>query len=458
MSEKVQQKVINPVKKKGNGNKKTGKSKVKGNKKKRVPIQMFASMPVGYGAIETDEVDATVLYSKSVTGAVEVKIRDIALRGGVTMSYDIGLLLPGYGNLVNGVVCNLLGSTYVLTNPSPFTLTVRLQRPMGYADDCASLAMWEPLGGVLVHELRPRATLKLGSSNGSTDHMVPREFTYKGERAVHVLSFAVYREPLTDFGTEPKNTSEIGLIMEMVCRYQCVNGEQGQQTGYVVESYNGANRMNHISQGPLVPLRFRDINVPEGPVNIVGIDFVDSVKSKRLKMVFANKAGVTSDKNDLDVKTVYRFDTGLLMINPITKKLGYANYVAFVNVWTLGFMNSGGTDGSEMFFTPGDYDDKYDKPLSKCVDEWLYPVSELTSKSTVKCRKIKGVLGIQSHTEKFKTLADYKGKDDSIVSKLVKALVVVYDVSKLAVEILGVVGVLENPELKKRECLNEIEI
>lgn len=418
-------------------------------------MQIFAASGEGYTGVETDEVDASVMYHKSITGAVQMTINDIKVRGANLESHDLFMILPGYGRVTDqGTLCDLLGSTYIMNNPSPYTITIRVQRPMGFKDDVNSLAMWEPLGSKLIYEIPPRGELRLGSSNGATSHMAPRELTKLGKRCVHLISFSVFREPMTDVGNTPGADllkSEVGLVIEAVTRYKCMNGDVGLTDGYLVETFSGSNRLNHVNVGPLVDLRFSDINIAGGPV--VAVKFEE--KGDRMGILFSADGKNFVGDSDLDVKTIYRISTPIPMQDNLSKKNGIAVYIGYVKSGSsLGYWTPGFLDGEDLSFKAGLIVKDAYRPDALPVDEWLRPVvARQGGKSSVSFRRRGGATCIQHNSVKIRGHQNLTALDDSLVETVLKGLVVIYEVTKVAVEILGVVGVLANPDLKNSEVL-----
>lgn len=431
-------------KKKNNGSK-----KARGSQKSRklVPLPLYTKSSGGLG-LDVDQVDASVLYTKSSTAAFEIKLKDVAVRNAVPSSYDICFVVPGYG-LANsqGVLCDLKGTTVELKNPSPYVITVRAQRPMGYVKDCAALAMWEPLNGRLTHEIKPGKAVTLHSSNAATDHMVPREETMSAKRVVHLFSMSLVREELSVAGTQATGSNEIGLICEVMTRYKTVNGSVGEEDGYLVQKYAGSDRMNHVTNGPLEPLRFADIGLAGGSCQYVSFDANDSTKHLQVSFSADKKGGALTAESDLDKKCVYRTDIPIFMAETKTGKPGVAQYMKFNNKegWVYGFYATAG--GESTFFSPGMVQPNYFTPSSVPVSTWLYPLSENASTSSVSVKRLRSVLGIQSLRTGHTDYEELRALEDGFWETALKALVVIYEVSKVAVEILGVAGVLEDSKV-----------
>lgn len=437
---------------KGSNNKK--KKKPQGGRKKKPAytgrVELY-SVPsaAGFANID-DQIDASVVYSKTATGAFEIKLKDIKNRNQDPYSYDLFFLEPGYGTTKStDTLCQLLGGEVTFTNPSPVELTLRIQRPMAFRDDLSALAMWEPLHGKLVHTLSPESSIRLKLSVHNTDHMAMREDVIHGHRGAHLMSLSIFKEPYARSGalfTSSVEMTQIALISEFVVRYKGADGAIGQQELFCVVPYASSNRLNYTTVGPMPPLRVCDIVVGNGTaVRAVSSTATNPKNKQCLAVRFASAGMEPVSACSLDENTIYRTDCVFVLQEGGTKFI--CRYLKFQNEeWIVGDVNQ----QAPSIFVPGKVLNDFLTPNMN-IEDWLYPVPKLPAVKTSAFslpRKNKS-LGIQSRRAGHRHYSELKDLEvESLASTLIEALVVVYEVSKVAIQLLGVVGVLENPDLK----------
>lgn len=225
------------------------------------------------GEVSGNSEVAEVQYSKTDVTSFRVMLNDIDARSGshngAHKSYDLLWNLPGYGILTNvakdGVACQLNETYYVFENRSDYVLYLRLQRPMGYKEDPSAIGMWEPLSGksskTLLIEMKPYTKRKIKVGNTSTTYMVPRHIMREGKVYVHLMSYAVFKDPW-DFHGESPTVDGVALEVGVETHFLVNNGEYGNRKGdYIVDRYDNAKRMDMIDTGPGVPIRIKDLSI-----------------------------------------------------------------------------------------------------------------------------------------------------------------------------------------------------
>jgi len=414
-----------------------------------------APIPEGFESqIEYDKVDTTSFL---------VNLNNIPMRDAAAIySYDILWSMPGYGVAndakaartvaEHGIVCDLKTSHYTFTNTSPETLYLRAQRPMGYEASPSSLGMWEPLtvGGnsALVVAVKPHSRLNFHFTNGRTSLMVPRQTLVKGESVVHLLSFNVTREPLSDVGVDVRAGAGTGFQLDISTKYRANDGKVGADERYWVESYSGSSRMDELNAGPPSTMRIADIRAPGGGIVALQIE----VGTRNLLAKFVTKNFSSIERPDgVDEETIYQLPNSLqcaaikdskLFCIAFNKNKRYTSN--FGEVWVVGqiWCQSATTGYSWAFKACPSQPDasSYFPP-----NTMLNPVLDAEQTAIVLRRYGKS-------PKKFLAANRVEGRrlyslhtDAGFLTTLLNTVVVISKVVKVGLEIVGMVGLMAVP-------------
>nr|QIQ61198.1 MAG: hypothetical protein [Sina virus] len=292
-----------------------------------------------------DDFVSQVNYVKQSTGTFEFKHSAISLREDPSQkSHDVNWLVLGYGEQAKkgvqdeGVATDLYDTEITIENISASTLYIRLQKPMGFRDDPAALAMWEPVVGrgkkqSLLVEVAPHSTRHFRLKNHSTSLVVPRQSYFNGRAAIHLYSMVPYRENISDTGmvyasNASRDVSNItAAIITTTVHFQANDGTVGDEKNFVVESFSGSKRLDQVTTGPAVPIRFCDMHVPGGNVTAAGLYPTRGTTHTAWRLVFFAENGTSPDVpairawtsvDNMDKESVYALPYAVPCVDPGT--------------------------------------------------------------------------------------------------------------------------------------------
>lgn len=423
-------------------------------------------------AVTPETVEEQIEYVKEAVTNFSVPVSDIKGPRAVGISYDVLWVMPGYGTttgspgnhqadvLQGGVLCDLKRSTYKIENLSPYTLFLRLQRPMGYKNAPTALGMWEPAvhgKDSLLVPIKPHQTKNFHFSNASTGLMCPRQEMREGKPCVHLASFAMYREPLTDYGTMLTDNNLVGqdaVNITIITQYRANDGSIGKVGEYGIVSYTGTQRLNEINTGPPPVVRVCDLRMQGGNAEFAYFD--RGGKTSDLFLMFTNQKNEQKGEVDgLDKETIYELPLAFpsrMPGDPVNRMSRFIrwneNDPAYTQKsWVV----------CELYFDFNDYKMKF-KYVTFNANEWpaksgmpgpillggsvLRPsvATSFAYKLRPNNGKIKTRVNASIHQSKqYSGLSDM---EDGVLDVFLTALVVIVKVVKVGIEIAGMVGVL----------------
>lgn len=433
--------------------------------------QVLPRSRITVSAVTPEQVADQIEYIKEAVTNFSVPLSDIKGPRDSGNSYDILWVMPGFGTtsgtkgnnqsdvLLEGVLCDVRRSTYKIENLSPFTLYLRLQRPMGYKGAPTALGMWEPAvhgKDSLLIPIKPHQTKTFHFNNSSTGLMCPRQEMRQGKACIHLATLALSKEPLSDFGSviAPKDLqSQDAVNITVVTQYRANDGSIGKVGEYGIVSYAGTQRMNEINTGPPPIVRVCDMRLQGGNAEFA---YVDKAHTKELIIMFVNQAGEQKQECDgLDKQTIYELPIAYPGKFPGDKVDRWARFIRWneadpaytKNAWIVCdlYYDFNAHQMRYKYITVAD--NQY--PGVPGMSDPILPGGTILRPTASTSFAVK----IRPYTSKIKTRVNatvhqarhYSGLsdlEDGILDVFLTAIVVIVKVVKVGVEIAGMIGVL----------------
>nr|AVB77240.1 hypothetical protein [Kwi virus] len=412
--------------------------------------------------------DHQVEYEKDAIANFAILMKNVGLRGTTVTSYDILWIIPGYGAdiarggnnlLVDGVACDLHTTSYLFNNSSPSTIYLRLQRPMGFKADPAAVGMWEPAvhgkDNVIV-PIGPHTSRKLTFRNNSTSFMCPRQLVKAGRPCVHLATFSLFRDQLTDFGTNPgKDPLEHEVAVEVTVQttFRANDGGVGDFETYHIVSFAGDSRMNEINSGPSSSVRVSDLRAPKGVVEAVRYtpQYTDVSKKTFVGLNFLTGIEMNSGIVDgLDIDTIYQLPYGINLTPSNGTKVRLCRFIKWVGTdvnypmanWLVGDIVPS-DDWSSYKFVAGTVEsaESFGNDIGLFAHEVLVPATKTLD---FKLRRRVGKIGkcLAASQKPCRAYHQLSDEEDGVLDSVLTALVVITKIVKVGVELAGMVGLL----------------
>lgn len=436
---------------------------------KKINRSSLPRSSITVSGVSAETLEEQIEYVKESLTSFSLLLSDVKGPRDTANSYDILWVMPGYGTtspvsgqdvlLADGVLCDLRHTVYKFENVSAYTLNLRLQRPMGFKTDPSALGMWEPAvhgKDSLLIPVKPHSTKVLTFSNASTSLMCPRLEMRKGRACVHLASFCVTKEPISDFGNASSSKDQDAFMVTVVTTYRANDGVVGRVGNYNVVSFTGSQRLDEINSGPPPPIRLADLRVKGGNVEMASI----TLGTKNVfALDFTTVSGAqVKDVDGLDKSTIYEIPYNIPGKAPGDKVNRFARYIRWnaddpaydLNAWVVCDLHWEYTSKRNRY-----------RYIAGNKDEWpnaIYASDGLTMPSSTVLKPVyasefavKGILRNNPRKVKVRVRAavryarvyhDLADVEDGILDTLLTAIVIIVKVVKVGVEIAGMVGML----------------
>lgn len=266
-------------------------------------------------------------------------------------SYEAYWSLPGSGLLPNNdaggrSIRRIRNTKVVVENVCSSTITLRVQRPLGYLDETSAIAAWEPVGKGLLHEVAPHTKWAFTINHTSTNIASPRLLMRDGRAVLHIMSFSAYREPESDTGERVSNAKQTGLSIQLLHEYEATDPTAGDVKNAIsIVTYDGDSHLDHVDPPPCPTVRVSTLQAPEGPVS--GLAFFPTLGnttefkgySQRDNIVVGFPTG----------KSLYHKDLGPCCFDP----LGLDKTTVYCLPSTPPFTQVGGSGPTSACYTSG---------------------------------------------------------------------------------------------------------
>lgn len=259
--------------------------------------------------LTTAEPDEYVVYSKADVTAFRMALAHVPYVTEPTekRACDILWVLP---NQLEGVTCQVVSADVTFTNMSPETIFVRLQRPLAYASDVSSLAMWEAVpANTPVFSLRPHSSRVLKLGVAAPRDLVARRVYCKERVCMHLLSYKTCREPVSDTGEPLTYINNVDALEVQVCvRYTAHEGTIGRRKQFCQVVHADDKYLDLVSQMPATPIAIGDLGALDQAISLCVVS--KNSDCHFMEFVGFDMTSVDYRPTGLDLDTIYSLPAG----------------------------------------------------------------------------------------------------------------------------------------------------